>query len=240
MEIDYDTSYLPLHVTKLESPEGFQVWKRKMRHWLIAADLWQWTEEENSEAPTTEVPDLANDGSNELARATALAKSKEKMHAWKRGNELACNAIVSRLGSNHYYDYENETNAHRLWNGIAKDCKPFESVMLNNLYQRLTTLSITSCKDEADYTRQFRTIYNEILDINPKLKLETSFLTFLFYNGLGKEVHLPVEEGKIPWARQATILTQASSATKHDVNEMEEPVDWDSMPGSKRRKRLRE
>ena len=40
MEIDYDTSYLPLHVTKLESPEGFQAWKRKMRHWLIAADLW--------------------------------------------------------------------------------------------------------------------------------------------------------------------------------------------------------
>ena len=99
---------------------------------------------------------------------------------------------------------------------------------------------IVSLRTEADYTRQFRTIYNEILEINPKLKLETSFLTFLFYDGLGKEVHLPVEQGKLPWAQQGTILTQNSSATKHGLHEMEEPVDWDSMPGSKRQKRLRE
>ena len=50
MEFDFDVDNLPLHITKLESPEGFQVWKREMQEYLIAAILWKWTKEENSEA----------------------------------------------------------------------------------------------------------------------------------------------------------------------------------------------
>ena len=202
MDTDSDEEILPLRISKLASPDGFQVWKRQMKHWLIAADLWQWTEEENREAPTAETAGLANDGSNQLVGITALAAPKEEMRAWKRGHKLACNAIVSRLGNYYYYDFEKETNAHKLWNGIAKSCKPAGSVMLNDLYRRLTTLKVRSCNDEADYARQFRTIYNEILATNPKLKLETNFLTFLFYNGLGKgdQVHLPVEGERMPWA----------------------------------------
>ena len=30
---------LPLHITKLESPEGFQEWKHEMQQYLIAAGL---------------------------------------------------------------------------------------------------------------------------------------------------------------------------------------------------------
>ena len=233
MVFEDDDSILPFHVAELKSSEGFQVWKRKMRHWLIAADLWQWTEEENSEAPTTEVPDPANDGSNDLARATALAESKEKLREWKRGHKLACNAIISRLGD-HYYHYDEETNAHTLWNSIARDCKPFESVLLKGLYERLTTLSISSCTGEADYTRQFQDIYYEILAINPNFKLENSFLTFLFYNGLGKAIFLRVEEEKMPW--DPTILVQAWPLIRCDSYKMEEPVNRYSMPGSKRRR----
>ena len=131
-----------------------------------------------------------------------MAELKEEMRAWKRGHKLACNAIVSRLGNYYYYVFEKEINAHKLWNGIAKDCKPAGSVMLNDLYRRLTTLKVGSCNDEADYARQFRTIYNEILDTHPKLKLEINFLTFLFYNGLGKghQVRLPLDEERMPWA----------------------------------------
>lgn len=199
---EFDFDFPPLHITKLESPEGFQVWEREMREHLISVIIWKWTEKENSEAPTAEIPDLANDGSNELVRATALAALEEKVLAWKRGNELAYITILSRLGPYYICDYRYETNAHKIWNGIAKDCKPAGSVALNNLYQRLTTLSIRSCQDEADYTRRFKIIYNHILAISPALRLEANFLTFLFYYGLGKgdESHLPVDEGRMPWA----------------------------------------
>lgn len=202
MELDYEFMYLPLHITKLESPEDFQVWERDMQEYLISVVLWKYTKEENSEPPTAEIPDRANDGSNQLMRATALAALEKKGLAWKTGNELASNAIRSRLGPNFSHDFRNEKNAHKLWNGIAKDCKPRGCVMLYELYRRLTTLSVRSCKDEADYTHQFKSIYNQILEINPALRFETNFLTFLFYYGLGKgdQVDLPVDEERMPWA----------------------------------------
>lgn len=202
MDIDYEYKYLPLHITKLESPEDFQVWVREMREYLIAVILWRWTEEENSEVPTADIPDLANDGSNQLVRATALAALEERVLTWETGNDLASNAIRSRLGTNYFLDFRNETNAHKLWKGIARDCKPKGSVMLNELHRRLTTLSLRSCKDEVHYACQFRSIHNQILEINPGLRVETHFLTFLFYNGLGKEdwVHLPIDKDRMPWA----------------------------------------
>ena len=126
METDFEVDYLPLHITELESPESFHVWKRQMKHWLIAADLWQWIEEENRDAPTAKIPDLATDGSNQLVRATALAAFEKDMRAWKRGNELACNAILSQLGNCYYYDFEKETSAYKLWNGIAKAVSPLD------------------------------------------------------------------------------------------------------------------
>ena len=121
MDQDYEFSYLALHITKLESPEGFHVWKREMQEYLIAVDLWKWTEEKNSEAPAAEIPDRANDGSNELARATALAALEGKVDAWKERHGLACISIVSRLGTNYLYDFRAEINAHKLWNRITKD-----------------------------------------------------------------------------------------------------------------------
>ena len=198
-----------------------------MKHWLIAADLWQWTEEENRDAPTAEIPDLANHGSNQLLRATALAALKEDMRSWKRGNELACNAIVSRLGGNYYYDLEKETNAHKLWNGIARECRPEDSVLLNGLYRRLTTLKVGPCKDEADYTRQLRSIHNQILDIHPVLGLGNNYLTFLFYDGLSKgdQVHLPVDGDRIPWGRHAAVWDSLHFGIDHGLREQDELVD---------------
>ena len=131
MEIDFEVPYLPLHITKLESPEGFQVLEREMQEFLIATILWMWTKEENREAPTAEIPNVANDGSNQPVRTTALTALEEKVLAWKTGHELTCNAIVSRLETIYFCDFRKETNAHKLWNGIAKEFKPTGSVMLH-------------------------------------------------------------------------------------------------------------
>ena len=178
---------LPLYITELESPEGFQVWEHKMHQYLIAADLWEWTKVENKDAPTVEIPALANDGSNQVVRTTVLTALEEKMFAWKRGNQLACNAIVSRLGTSYAYDFENETNAYKLWNRILRSCKPAGLVTLNSLYRRLLTHSLGSCKDAVDYTGQFKSIYKDILYIDPKFQLQPNFLIYLFHTGLGQE-----------------------------------------------------
>ena len=186
-EITVEANALPLHITKLESPERFQVWKREMQHYLIAACLWKWTEVENKDAPTAETPVLANDGSDHLVRTTALPALEEKTSAWVQGNKLACNAIKSRLGTNYTIDFENETSAQKLCDRIDRVCKPAGLITLNDLYRRLITYSLQSCKDAADYARQFKSIYNEILHINPTLRLETNLLIFIFHTGLGKE-----------------------------------------------------
>ena len=196
---------LPLHITELESPEGFQVWERKMHKYLTAADLWEWTKVENKDAPTAEIPALANDGSNQLMRTTALTALEEKMFAWKRGNQLACNAIVSRLGTSYAYDFENETNAYKLWNRIVRDCKPAGLETLNDLYRRLMTHSLGSCKDAADYTGQFESIYKDILYITPNFQLQPNFLIYLFHTGLGEE-----------YQDYFTAYTQTHEAIKDD------------------------
>ena len=186
-ELTYETYDLPLHITELESPDGFQVWQREMRQYLIAYNLWQWTTVENQDPPTAEVPALANDGSNQVEPTTALAALNQKMAAWKRGHALACNAIKSRLGLYYICDFENETNACKLWHGIIKNCKPADSVRLNDLYRRLVTHSLGSCKDVADYIGQFKSIYNDILSISPGLQLDPTILIYHFHTGLGEE-----------------------------------------------------
>ena len=59
--------------------------------------------------------------------------------------------------------------------------------MLNDLYQRLITHSLGSCKDAADYADRFKSIYDDVRNIHSKLQLETNSLIFLFHTGLGKE-----------------------------------------------------
>lgn len=178
---------LPLHIPELEGPEGYQGWKRKMQQYLIHSMLWDWTEEENKDIPTAEIPELAANGSNQAAVTAATKALALEVKKWKKGHQVTCNAIISRLGTNYINDFENETNAYKLWNGIDKDCKPAGSGTLNDFYRRLDTLTLASCKDTTDYTGQFKNTHNEITNIHSKLRLETNYLIYRFHTGLGKE-----------------------------------------------------
>ena len=178
---------LPLHITKLESPEGFSVWELEMQQYLIATSLWEWTNVENKDAPTTEIPALATDSSNQDVRTTAPTALEEKISTWKSGHELARNAILSRLGHCYILDFKHETNAYELWNRIIRFFKPADLTTLNNLYRRLDSHSLGSCRDAADYIGQFKSIHNDILSIHPKLQLEENYLIFRFHTGLGKK-----------------------------------------------------
>ena len=47
---------LPLHIAKLEGPEGLPVWKREMRQHLVSILLFKWTKPENRERPAIPAP----------------------------------------------------------------------------------------------------------------------------------------------------------------------------------------
>ena len=135
-ESAYRAYELPLHITKLQSPVGFQVWNRAMGQYLMAANLYQWTKAENKDAPAAEIPGLDNDGSNRLVQTAALIALEEKTLVWRHGKMIVCKAIISRLSAN-YYSYvecENETSAYKLWNSISEDYKPAGLETLKHLY----------------------------------------------------------------------------------------------------------
>lgn len=177
------SSGLPLHIKKLEGPEGLQIWQREMRQFLTGQRLFKFTKADQKD--TSIVPIVPEEITTEdLAIINTVAEDKRAK--WELGHELASNAIQSRLGNNLLSDWENETNAYILWEGINTDNKPKGSGTLNDLYRQLLKLDLGSCKDASDYAARLKGIHTDITNISPHSKLETNFLTFLFHTGLGK------------------------------------------------------
>ena len=177
---------LPLHIAKLEGPEGLQVWKREMRQHLISVLLFKYTKLENKERPA--VPVAAADATAEQALAinALIPAANDRVAKWELGHELAVNAIQSRLGNNNMTDVEDISNAHTLWETVLGNNKSKGSGTLNDLYRQLLKLDLSSCKDTSDYAARLKGIHTDITNMSPALKLETNFLIFLFHTGLGK------------------------------------------------------
>lgn len=118
------TSDLPLHIARLEGPEGLQVWQREMREFLTAELLIKYTKIEQKDRPV--VPIIASDTPpDELERLRALiAAAEDKVSKWELGHELTANIIRSRLGNYLFYDFKDLTNAHLLWNAVIAGNKP--------------------------------------------------------------------------------------------------------------------
>ena len=172
---------LPLHIAKLEGPEGFQVWQREMRQHLTINLLMKWTKPENKNPP---LAPLVVGTPAEVAAAETAAE--ERLAKWELGHELAVTTIHSRLGNNLMADLENETNACDLWEKVVTNNKPKGSGTLNDLYRQIITLDLSQCKDATDFASRLKAIHTDITNIAPRLKLETNFLIFLFHTGLGK------------------------------------------------------
>ena len=186
---------LPLHITKLEGPEGYQVWSREMEQYLIAANLWKWRNQpeeptEPTAKPAAAVPQNQLQGSEAQPAAQPAIPSDAllaKIANWTLGHSLASNAIHSRLGSNLIADYRHERNFATLWSSIQTNCKPKGSGTLNDLYRRLLKLNLGSAKSATEYAGKFKHLHLDITEMAPNLCLETNFLIFLFHTGLGRE-----------------------------------------------------
>ena len=174
MPEDLKVTSLPKHILKLESPEGFQTWKRDIRIFLTAARLWSYTTAAKKEPPSQDTDDPDSDF--EVREA-----------AWELGHQQTVNIIQFCLGLNYINDFEAYTNAAFLWTAICTTCKPRGSGTLNDLYAQLLQLELAHCKDVPDYIAQFKKLLNDIYMMSTALKLETNLVIYLFHRGLGRK-----------------------------------------------------
>ena len=81
----FEVGVSPFHITKLEVPEGFQVWEDEIQQYLTAVRLWERTKVENKDTRKAEIVALANAGSDYLDQTTAITAIEEKISAWEEG-----------------------------------------------------------------------------------------------------------------------------------------------------------
>ena len=190
---------------KLESPEGYQVWERKMEQYLIHVDLWKFTTEKEATFPSrisqTDADRVvaANAaaqvaaGVNEfvepapIPEVQSLADYELRLERWENKHLRACNAIKSTLGVNYYNDHKGSSNACFLWIAIKQGCKPKGSGTLNDRYRRLLDLKLSDFTSASEYAGKFKETHNDIRNMHEELRLNENFLIFLFHTGLGKE-----------------------------------------------------
>ena len=188
---------------KLESPEGYQVWERKIRQHLINVSLWKYTTEKEATFPsrvTQADADLVT-AANAAAQldprgrvdlrpvpvVESVSDYEERLDRWDSQQLRTCNIIESTLGINYYNDHKDSLNACFLLLAIRQDCKPKGSGTLNDRYLRLLALKLSDFKDASEYAGKFKEIHNDIRNMHEELRLNENFLIFLFHTGLGKE-----------------------------------------------------
>lgn len=170
------SSTLPLHIKKLEGPEGLQVWKREMRQWLTAQRLMKWTRAESQYASVAPIIPAGTP----LEDVEAITDAAEDKRAkWELGHELAVNIIQNRLGNNLLADLESETNAYVLWEAVLNENKPKGSGTLNDLYRQLLKLDLSQCKDASDYAARLKAVHIDIINISPHLSEAGDQLPYL-------------------------------------------------------------
>ena len=96
--------------------------------------------------------------------------------------------MLSYLGINYYNDYKGyATNVCLLQEAIKVGYKPKGLGTLNNLYCQLLTIKLQDCATITKYTRKFKELYNDIINIYIRVGFNKNLLIFLFYTSLGKQ-----------------------------------------------------
>ena len=218
-------------VSRLEDPDGYQVWQRDMRTFLIQTNLWRYTLMSESIFPPrvtqADVDLIAARNAAAQLNAEAgepvtlapipeiqtVAEYEAKREKWENRHLIACNSMTSCLGTNYYNDYKDFTNACFLWVAIKENCKPKGSGSLNDRYRQLMDLKLKDCKDASEYAGKFKELHNEIRNMHESLRLNENFLVFLFHAGLGKEhedyfLHYSQNHGTVDEAGKASFTLE--------------------------------
>ena len=119
-EITVSLHEFPFHIRKLESKDGQLVWMREMQHYLIACNMFQWTEFEDS-----------NLGDQRTLSDEAW-EVKQRDH--NRGHEWTTNCLQSRLGDILFSDLEHIDNTYTRWQYISIELRVRDIVTFNGLY----------------------------------------------------------------------------------------------------------
>ncbi|MCJ1348107.1 hypothetical protein MMC31_006338 [Peltigera leucophlebia] len=105
------------------------------------------------------------------------------LETWTVGQDEACTALRLVVESNAYTDIEDHTNASEAWYLLEANFKPRGSGFLNGEMEKLFFLTLSKCKDAADYVTKFCFTVTELKSFSTKFQMDENLLIFLFqYN----------------------------------------------------------
>lgn len=92
-------------------------------------------------------------------------------------------ALRGLVEGNAYTDIEDHSNASEAWYLLEENFKPRGSGFLNGAMEKLFFLTLSECKDAADYVTKFRATVTELKSFSTKFQMDENLLIFLFqYN----------------------------------------------------------
>ena len=192
-------------VPKLESHEGYLQWRRTVRDRLKMLELWTYIEDQAVE-PT--------------------GVSESKLATWKAGHDKTCTALCLEVDGNAYNDIEEIVNASDAWKLLETNFKPRGSGFLNDAFQKLLSLTLSDCKNAADYVSQFRSVVNDLKNFSSNLKLNENFLIFVFQSNLDPDHAAYFEtyaQEHDPFKEDGETKYSLSSAMHHFQNTVRNP-----------------
>ncbi len=105
------------------------------------------------------------------------------MEIWTGGHEETCTALRLVVEGNAYTDIEDHSNASEAWYLLEQHFKPRRSGFLNGAMKKLFFLTLSECKDAADYVTKFCATVIELKSFSTKFQVDENLLIFLFqYN----------------------------------------------------------
>ena len=147
-------------IPKLQDCEGYLRWQRTVRDTLKLFKLWTF-----------------------IAIQKSAPVDPDGLETWTVGQDEACTALRLVVEGNAYTDIEDHTNASEAWYLLEANFKPRGSGFLNGAMEKLFFLTLSECKDAADYVTKFRSTVTELKSFSTKFQMDENLLIFLFqYN----------------------------------------------------------
>ena len=196
---------IPEKVSKLQNHEEYLKWQCTMQDYLKILNLWTYIK-------------------NQAAEPTGVFKTK--LGAWKAENNKTCTAFCLVVDENTYSNIKDLVNTSKAWILLKKNFKPQGSGFFNDTFQKLDNLTLTSCKNAANYVFQFRNIVNELRNFSTKLKLDENWLIYQFHSNLGPEHAFYFEayaQEHDPFNKDGEAKFTLSSAMHHFQNTIKNP-----------------
>lgn len=151
-------------VLKFQDNKNYLNWKRTVRDHLELFELWTY-----------------------IATPKIVFGDASKFEDWTAGQERTCTALKLVVNGNAYNNVKDLTYVFNVWDLLKANFKARGSGFLNNSIKKLFFLSLSDCKDTADYITQFCGVFNKLKSFTSKFQLDKNILMIFFQYNLSNK-----------------------------------------------------